>query len=126
MDSESRVALISGAVAVILAVIAALNERRKAKAAAVVDDDEPHADPQIVVEKIATQGIDGMTPGHVAAAVSVLAQSLTAVTARVNVLERRELAYQRRLAVVEHIAVYSEAPVPRPLPPWDDKPIDLV
>lgn len=118
MDPQAQVALISGAVTLVLGVLGFVKLKGRPGLAA----EEPPPDPQVVVQKIASQGIAGMTPGQVSTAVAVLAQALSDVNHRVSDLEKRELKYQRRLAVIEHIAVYASEPPPRPLPPWHDEP----
>ncbi len=120
MDPTTAAAVISGAVTLILGVLTWLGTRKRPGLAAA--DAGEHADPIAVVQKIATQGIDGMTPQQVSWAVTALAQTISSLQERVGYLERHELAYLRRIAVLEHIAVYSTDPPPRMLPPWPDEP----
>lgn len=119
MDPQAQVALISGVVALVLGTLTYVGARKRP--GLTPSHDEP-TDPTAVVQKIAEQGIDGLTPHQVSLAVTALAQTITVLQSEVGALKRKELAYLRRLAVVEHIAVYSTDPPPRALPPWTDEP----
>jgi hypothetical protein len=119
VDTETRVALISGFVALVGIILTYLGTRKKPGLAA---DTADAADPNTVVEKLATNGINGMTPRQVSSAVTALAQTITDLQIKVAALQINENAYQTRLAVVTHIARYSTDPPPRDLPPWPDKP----
>lgn len=120
MSPEAQVATISGIVALILGLTGVWATRKRPGLP--IDVPAPVTDPTAVVQKIAEQGIDGMTPRQVSSAVTALAQTITVLQTEVGSLKRNELVYLRRLAVVEHIAVYSNDPPPRPLPPWPDEP----
>lgn len=124
MDPQTAAAVISGSVALALGLVAAVATKNRPG----LSNDAPKPPPPVsapaeaVVQKLAQDGIDGLTPQEVGFAVSALAQTITAQGGRISRLEHRGWTYQRRIAVLEQFATYSPDPPPRKLPPWPDEP----